>query len=233
VIRLEHRSLPAGLSAVARRGDRGELTIVVSESLDAGRQRAAVRAALRAARRRDWRLGLLPVPALVLVSAARTALVRLGHLMRAHVVATAFTAAATAGVVAASVLVLGMPASHLPPGASGRPGYTQSPGASQPAPGQAHSRTRPGASAPSHAGGSGPGVVAAVGPNGSPRPTASSQPAPSPQPSTSTSSPGGSTPGPSPTPSTSPPQPTPTPSSSGGSGGGRTCIKILGIVICL
>jgi hypothetical protein len=234
VIRLEHRSLPAGLSAVARRGDRGELAIFVSESIDPGQQRAAVRAAMRAARRHDWRLGLLPLPALVFLSKTRPALAKLGHLLRAHAVATVGAATATAGVVAAGVLVFAAPTSHVPTGAQpGRPGYQLSPGTNQStAPGRAHGHPRPGGPAPSHVGATGPGVVAAVSPSTGVRPTASPQP--SPQPSPSTSSPPAS---PGPSPSTSPPQPTPTPtpspSSTGGSGGGGTCLRILGIVVCV
>jgi hypothetical protein len=237
VIRLEHRSLPAGLSAVARRGERGDLTIVVSSSLDPGHQRAAVRAALRAARRHDWRLGLLPLPALIFMSGARSAASKLGHLLRAHAIVTAAAATATAGVVAAGVLVFAAPASHVPSGAlsPGQPGYQLSPGASQPtSPGRTHARTRPGASAPSHVGATGPGVVAVVTPTSGPRPT----PSPQPSPSESTSSPpSGPTPGPSPSSSTptSQPSPTATPSSSptGGSGGGGTCIELLGVIVCL
>jgi hypothetical protein len=236
VIRLEHRSLPSGLSAVARRGERGELTIVVSETLDPGQQRAAVRAALRAARRHEWRLGLLPLPALLFMSAARSAVGRLGHLLRAHTVATAVGATATAGALAAGVLIFAMPTPHGPSSAmhSAPPAYQLSPGGSH-ATGRAHARTRPGASV--RAGSTGPGVVVAVSPGASPHPTASPQPAPSPSPSASASSPP-SGPSPSPTHSTSParptPTPTPSPSPTGGSGGGgRTCLKILGIVICL
>jgi hypothetical protein len=237
VIRLEHRSLPAGLSAVARRGTRGDLTIVVSQSLDAARQRAAVRAALRAARRHDWRLGVLPLPALLFISKARPALSKLGHLLRAHTVATAVAATATAGAVAAGVLILAVPHSHLPASASqpGQPGYQVSPGSSQTAtPGRAHSR--PGAPSPAHVGSTGPGVVAAVSPSATPGATASPQPTPTPEPSpsASTSSPPTS-PGPSPSSSSANPSPTPTPSASptGGSGGGGVCVKILGIVVCL
>jgi hypothetical protein len=233
VIRLEHRSLPAGLSAVARRGERGELTIVVSETLDPGQQRAAVRAALRAARRHEWRLGLLPLPALLFMSAARSAVGRLGHLLRAHTVATAVGATATAGAVAAGVLIFAMPTPHGPSSAmhSGPPAYQLSPGGSH-ATGRAHAR--PGASV--RAGSTGPGVVIALSPGASPHPTAGPQPTPSPSPSASASSPpSGPSPRPSPTHSTSPaPTPTPSPSPTGGSGGGGgTCLKILGIVICL
>jgi hypothetical protein len=238
VIRLEHQSLPVGLSAVARRGERGDLTIVVSESLDAAHRRAAVRAALLAARRHDRRLALLPLPALIFMSASRSALRKLGHLLRAHAVATAVAATATAGAVAAGVLIIAMPASHMPLGAGlpGPPGYQLSPGASSPAtPGRAHARTRTGAPTPSHAGTT--GVVVAVSPSASPQPSPSPQPSASaqPSPSASSSSPTrGPTPGPSPSHSTATPQPSPTPSSSpsGGSGGGG-CLRILGIVVCL
>ncbi len=235
MIRVEHRSLPAGLSAVARQGERGDLTIVVSQSLDPDRQRAAVRAALRAARRNDWRLGLLPLPALIFMSATRSALTKLGHFLRAHTVATAFAGAATAAVVAATVVIVGMPAPHAPSAAlsPGAPGYQQSPGASQPTTtGRAHARARPGAPTPAHAGATAPGVVAEVSPGTSPQPTPSGLPSPS---ASTSSPPGAPTPAPGPSHSTSPSQPSPTPSPSptGGSGGGGTCLRILGIVICL
>lgn len=243
MIRLEHRSLPAGLSAVARRGARGVLTIVVSESLDAGHQRAAVRAALRAARRHDWRLGLLPLPALVFMSAKRSALSKLGHVrpalrnfghfLRAHAVETAVAATVTAGAVVSGVIIFAMPVAHVPYAAPqpGQPGYQQTPGTNHSAaPGRAHGHTRPGA-VPSNVGGTGPGVIAVVTPREGSQPT----PAPEPSPFASTSSPsGGQPPGPSPSTSTSTAKPTPTPSSSpsGGSGGGG-CLRILGIVVCL
>lgn len=233
MIRLEHRSLPVGLSAVGRRGHRGELAIVVSESIDPGQQRAAVRAVLRAARRHDWRLGLLPLPALLFLSKTRPALSKLGHLLRAHTVAAVAAGTATAGVVAAGVLVFTAPASHVPTGAPepGRPGYQLSPGTTPSgAPGRAHGHTRP--AAPSHVGATEPGVVAAVSPSTGARPTASPQPSPQPSPGTSSTSTN-----PAPSPSTSAPEPTPTPtpspSSTGGSGGGGTCLRILGVVVCV
>jgi hypothetical protein len=248
MIRVEHRSLPAGLSAVARRGERGDLTIVVSESLDPSHQRAAVRAALRAARRHDWRLGLLPLPALIFMSATRSALSnlghsrlplgKLGHFLRAHAVVTAFAATVAAGAVVAGVVVLGAPASHPSGALPGSPGYQLTPGTSQPtSSGGAHARTRSGAQGPSHVGATGPGVVAVVSPSSGPRPTGSPQPTASPQPSpsASTSSPPTASPSPSTSSAKPSPTPTPTPSSSptGGSGGGRVCVKVLGIVICL
>jgi hypothetical protein len=236
VIRFEHRSLPAGLSAVARRGARGDLTIIVSDSLDPSHQRAAVRAALRAARRHDWRLGLLPLPALIFMSATRSVLTKLGHFLRVHTIVTAAAVTATTGVVAAGLLVLAAPTSHPPSGAlsPGQPGYQLSPGASQPtSSGRTHGRTRPGEPAPSHVGATEPHVVAVVSPSSGPRPT----PSPEPSPSASSSSPSSApTPGPSSSTPTSQPSATPTPSSSpsgGSGGGGGTCIKLLGVVVCL
>lgn len=66
MIRVSHISLPPGLSAIARRDADDELSVYVSDALDPARQRAAVRAALRASRRQPWRM-LLPVPSALLL----------------------------------------------------------------------------------------------------------------------------------------------------------------------
>jgi hypothetical protein len=234
MIRIEHRALPDGLSAVARRGAPGEVAIIVSDSLDADRQRAAVRAALRAARRHDWRLGLVPVPAFAFLATARSVLSKLGRFLRIHAVATAF-AATGAGAVAATALVFAVPSVQGP--ASGAPpsppGYQQSPSGPSAAPGHSSSRSGPSAAA----GSTGPGVVSVVKPGAGSRPTPSPgiQPSPSPEPSTSTSAPApppssSSAPAPPPS-SSSAPAPTPTPTPSSSSSG--NCLRILGVVVCL
>jgi DNA-directed RNA polymerase specialized sigma24 family protein len=83
VIRVSHVILPAGLSALARRGADGELSVYVSDTLDPDRQRAAV----RAARREGWRT-FLPVPSAVLLLAPGVSwLRRAARALRAHPVA--------------------------------------------------------------------------------------------------------------------------------------------------
>ena len=62
VIRVYHVTLPTGLDVVAHRVAPGELYIVVSDQLAPGEQRAAVRTAIRAARRQAWDFGYLPLP---------------------------------------------------------------------------------------------------------------------------------------------------------------------------
>jgi hypothetical protein len=236
MIRVYHVTLPTGLDVVARRVAPGELYIVVSDQLPAGEQRAAVRTAIRAARRQAWDFGYLPLP----VAAGLMAHTAAGHVsaaVRAHSVLATITGAATAaaGAIAAAVLVTSTPAVHQQPGAIGGPpppAYSQSatPGGSHPASGSSQpGRTAPGAS------GQRPGstqrVVTVDSPGTSP------QPAPQPSPRASTSQPGPAPTTSSPVTSTSPaPQPTTTsPSSSPppSSGGTKNCLIVLGLTICL
>jgi hypothetical protein len=253
MIRIEHRPLPDGLSAVAQRGAHGDLTIIVSASLDAGHQRVAVRAALRAARRHDWQLGLVPIPAVVVLSGAGALLRRLGHVLRArqlgHVLrahAVASISTAVAGLAAATFLVYAIPAQHGPVTAApgGPPAQQSSPAqpGSHPQPG---GRSRPGPSG--RAGATGPGVISVISPTGHSRPAPSpgTQPSPtaepSPTPSASSSGPAppptqppGPTPSSSSSSASSAPSPTPTPSSSSTSGGGGgVCVRVLGVEVCV
>ena len=69
VIRLRHETLPAGLSAIVRRRADGDLEVIISTALSAGRQRAAVRAGLRAMQPARRHAALLPLPALITLAA--------------------------------------------------------------------------------------------------------------------------------------------------------------------
>ena len=187
MIRVYHVTLPPGLDVVARRVAPGELYIVVSDQLPAGEQRAAVRTAIRAARRQAWDFGFLPLP----VAAGLVAHTAAGHVsaaVRAHSVIATITGAATAaaGAIAAAVLVTSAPAVHQQPGAIGGPpppAYSQS---ATPGPHSA-SGSQPGHTAPGASGqppGSTQRVVTVSTPGTSP------QPSPQPSPSASTSQPG-------------------------------------------
>jgi hypothetical protein len=234
VIRVYHVTLPTGLDVVARRVAPGELYVVVSDQLPAGEQRAAVRTAIRAARRQAWDFGYLPLP----VAAGLVAHTAAGHVsaaVRAHSVIATITGAATAaaGAIAAAVLVTSTPAVHQQPGAIGGPpppAYSQS---ATPGPHRA-SGSQPGRTAPGASGqppGSTQRVVTVSTPGTSP------QPSPQPSPSASTSQPGPAPTTSSPVTSTSPaPQPTTTsPSSSppSSSGGPKKCLSVLGLTVCL
>src|SRR5215475_10804462 len=125
MIRIDHLMLPAGLDAVAHRTGPGELFIVVSDRLEPGEQRAAVRAAIRSARRHAWEFGLLPLP----LAAGLTAPAAMRHVfaaVRGHAVITTVTGTLAAAAAAAP------------------PGYSQSlaPAATGPA------SARPGTRAP-------------------------------------------------------------------------------------
>lgn len=228
--RLEHVSLPAGLSAIARWGENGELTITVSAALEPGQQRDAVRVALRAARRHSWPLGLLPVPAFAFLPAIRASLRNLGRVVRAHAAATAVvTSSVVLGVAGAAVMVATAPHAHTGAGSApgAAPSYRPSPAAGQPVGPRQGNAARPGAAPPSRAGSTGPGVVAvathSAAPRPAPSPSASTQPSSGPAPSEPAPSPPPPAASPSPSPSSSPPS----------SGGGGHCIDLLGVVICL
>lgn len=231
MIRVYHVTLPAGLDVVAHRAASGELYIVVSDQLGPGEQRAAVRSAIRAARRQAWNFGFLPLPLAGL--AAHTAVRHASAAVRAHgaIAAIAGAATAAAGAVAAAVLVTAAPAVHPQHGAIGPPppGYSQSatPG-SQPATGSRPSRGAPGAS------GQPPGSTQRAITVATPR--TAPQPSPQPKPSASTSQPGPAPTTTSPVTTSPTPQPTTTsPSSSppSKSGGPHTCVIVLGIKVCL
>jgi hypothetical protein len=229
VIRVSHVSLPPGLSAFGSRAANGDLHVYVSDALGPDRQRAAVREVLRASRRAGWRAALLPVPVAGLLAASRAWLGRAGRALRAHSLAAALTAAAVAATVATVVAVVAAPHGHGPSSAAGQGG----PGASRLPGGAQHSRSsglaRPPGKAPSA--GAGPVPTSPVPRSPGPRspvptptgPRTASPPAPTASPS----------PRPAPSPSASPsPEPSPSPSPSHGAGG-RTCVVILGIWVCL
>jgi hypothetical protein len=212
VIRLRHETLPAGLSAIVRRQADGDLEVIVSTGLSAGRQRAAVRAGLRTMEPARRRAALLPLPALITLALGGTWLRTIGRLLRLRPVATiavAATAAAAAVVIAAAPHVHG-------PAVTGR-----NPAGAAVAPpryGPAHASATP-----------------------SPSASALAQPLPSATPVAARSSTGGTAPPvtsqPNPAPSAGqqapPGTPAPTPAPSGTGGGGPICLELLGIWVCL
>jgi hypothetical protein len=227
MIRIERTPLPAGLSAIARRAGRADIVIIVSDVLSPAEQRAAVRAALRAARRRDWRGGLLPLPVIAGLAAFRSLAVRTFRVLRIHsavswAVASGVTVAA-AGAVGVSVLV---PHAHVGSAVGpGAPGYVARPGGGSGghgAPGPART------SAPE------PRVVGIT----SPAPGAHPSPRPSGSATSSSAPPGSSQPARTPGPSTSPPSggssasPSPT-TSPGSSSGSSPCVTLLAVKVCL
>jgi hypothetical protein len=234
VIRVSHVSLPDGLSAIASRGPDGGLTVYVSDALPPDRQRAAVRAALRASRRAGWRgAALLPVPLLAFAALRRPgALVRAPArvLARALTTHTTWFAAGTAAVVgaAAAALYIAVVPHGQPAGAPriAAPSVQPvSPGAPGPHGGHSSHRSGP-VPVAAHSSGSPGGLLTPV-PTGTSGSTAAATPspgsAPSPTPAPSPSSPGGTSPPPSPSPS---PSPSPTHT-------GPVCIDLLVIGLCL
>lgn len=222
MIRVDHLTLPAGLRAVAQRTGRNELYIVVSDALDPAAQRAAVRAAVRAARRNAWPFGVLPIPLAGTVPALASGLRHLFRVLRAHLGLSALTGAIAAGTATAAIFVVAVPhpAGHPAASAPRSPGYTQSatPG----------SRAAHGTSGPRQSSGTAPRVITVATPG-----TKVPHPAAAPQPASTSAAPAQ-------TQSSSPPakpQPTTTTSSSSppssGGGGDKTCIYVLGVLICL
>lgn len=216
VISVRHTTLPEGLSVLAVRNPGGNVTLFVSDAITPDRQRAAVRAALSASRRADWRAVLIPLPVAVMLTHVRTSLSAVIKACQAH---AAVTAAAVLAVAAAAAIVAVVPhrvAPHV--SAANTPA-----GSAQPA--------GPGGSA-SHRGSTGHSrhgnhVPLGGGPSTAPSTGRSSAPgrAPSPAPSPT------ATPTARPTPTTSAaPTSSPTPKPSGGGG---TCIWLLGIKVCV
>jgi hypothetical protein len=230
MIRVDHLTLPAGLRAIAQRAGRGELYVVVSDELDPAAQRAAVRTAVRAARRHAWEFGFLPLPAAAAVPALGTGARHLFRVLRAHLGVSALTGSIAAGAATAAIFVMAVP---QPPGHPGAiaprsPGYTQSAGTgSRGAPGG----SQPGAPGPGQSSGTAPRVVTIVTPK-----TKVPHPGPAPQPATTSAAAPAQTQPPS-TSSPAQPQPTTTTSSSSppssGGGGGKTCVYLLGVLVCL
>jgi hypothetical protein len=228
MIRIDHLALPPGLDAIARRTGRGELYVVISDALDPGRQRAAVRAAVRAARRHAWEFGMLPLP-LAAAPALRGAVRQAIHFLRAHGAVSAVAGSLAAGSVAATAAVFivaapphGNPAALTP----NAPGYTQSSGghSRHPAAGTRHGTSAPG----QHGGTSGRVITVATPKNPKPRPR------PEPNPSASSTSPPVKSSPPTTSTGTTSPSPTPSPTSTSPSSGGKgTCVIILGVEVCL
>jgi hypothetical protein len=215
MIRISHVPLPAGLSALAQRGPDDELTVYVSDALPAGRQRAAVRTALRASRRRDWRT-LLPAPSVALLALGMGWLRKAAGMLRAHWVAWG-AASAVVAVGSAAVYLAAVPHGHGPVSAARPPAPVASPSPvpSQPAsqPAAAHPRTSPRVHPTRGAG------AAAAAPVGSPQSVATLAPQPTPAANVPSSTP---------SPSASPaPSPSPSPQNSG------PCIILLGIKVCV
>jgi hypothetical protein len=224
VIRINHVTLPPGLSAFARRSPDGDLEVFVSEALPPDRQRAAVRVALRASRRSGWRGALLPVPVAVMLAGRRGWLGRIGRALRLHPVASA--AAATLAVAGAAVAVAVLP--HQPAHVSA--GQLPAPAAVAPAPGhsgtsahstgspRAHPHGRTAELRPAQGESPAPGHATAPGTGHGIAPTPGESPRPSPS---QGSSPGTTQPSPSPAPS-----PTPTHN-------GDSCVPLLFVTVCL
>jgi len=225
MIRIEHLTLPGGLSAIARKGASGELVLVVSTALPSDQRREAIRVALRAARRHEWQLGLVPLPVVAALSWLRRSLRPFGHVVRAHAVASAVTSTAVtaAAAIAALVLVAAPPSNpHLSAVGPAAPSQLKSGGTTTEPHGGRQGQQRA-ALTPSHPGRTKPGVVTVAKPGTSPRPapsTSTGTPSPKPEPEPSSA------------PTTAQPSPAPAPSASQSSGGGD-CIHVLGLVICV
>jgi hypothetical protein len=227
MIRVDHLSLPAGLRAIAQRAGRGELYIVVSDALDPAAQRAAVRTAVRAARRHAWEFGFLPLPAAAAVPALGTGVRHLFRVLRAHLGISTLTGTIAAGAATAAIFVMAVPQPSGHPGANAPrpPGYSQSAGTGSPG---AHSGSQPGAPGPRQSSGA-PRVVTVVTPR-----TTVPHPGAAPQPASTSAAPAQSQPPA--TSSSAQPQPTTTTSSSSppsSGGGGKTCVYLLGVLVCL
>jgi len=207
VIRLRHETLPAGLSAFVRRRPDGDLDVIVSSALSAGRQRAAVRAGLRAIQP-TGRGRPVAVPALIALALAGTWLRAIGRLLRLHLAA----ATTVAGTVMAAAVVLAVAPHPHGPASAGR-----NPVVAAPAPGATSGPTVPGFAAPS--------ASAVVQPLPSGMPVAARSPA------WGTATPAASEP----SPAASAPHPpsTPTPAASGTAGGNGICVELFGIWVCV
>jgi hypothetical protein len=218
MIRISHITLPAGLHAIAQRGPDSELTVYVSDALPADRQRAAVRIALRASRRRDWR-ALLPVPAAAFLALGLGGLRRAAGVLRAHAVAWGTVSAAVAAAASAAVYIAVVPHGHRPVSTSQSPAASPPPATPRSSP-RAH--RQPVAMPPPATPRSSPRAhrqPAAAPPAGSPNAVATLavQPTPAANGPSGAASPS--------TPATASPSPSPT--------GSSHCIVLLGIRVCL
>jgi hypothetical protein len=221
VIRVRHEPLPSGLSAVVRRRPGGETDIVVSTLLTPGRQRAAVRVGLRAARPADQR-SVLPVPLLGALALAWASARAIARGLRLHPAALVTAAGAVTTVTAAAVVIAVVPHHHGSAGSGHPAAGALSPPTAAPAPrrsaGQAAPSTQPAAGAKSTESPA-PSVVPVADHTGA----APSRPTPTP--GVSQPSPGSAAPSP-----TTAPQPSPSPSAGGGGG---VCLDLLGLRVCL
>jgi hypothetical protein len=208
MIRLRHEALPTGLSALVRRRSDGDLEVIVSTMLSAGRQRSAVRAGLRAMRPARRGAGPLRVPALILIALAGTWLRAIGRLLRLHLAAT--TAVAST-VMAAAVVIAVAPHLHGPASAG------RNPAVAAPAPGATGRPKVPGSAAPSA-----PAVV---------QPLPSGMPVAARSPARTTATPAASQPLPVAS-ALQPPPSAPSPAASG-TGGHGICVELLGIWVCV
>lgn len=245
MIRIERVTLPAGLRAVARRDENGNLVVYVSAELNSRQQRAAVLEAVRASRRAGWRAAL-PIW-IGLAAGLRFFLRRLQSAIRNQPAAWATgTGAVVVGALVAGLL-LGVPGAHSPLAQGGTPGATPTGQGSSSAGGHEHGRNHfrpisvvPSGSAPGQPGpGSrspGPGRSSPAPGHSHSAPASSSPPGhsstPSPHPSKSSPSPSVPPSSSSPAPTrSSKPSPTPTPSPKPSRS--RHCVIILGIKVCI
>jgi hypothetical protein len=194
VIHLERVIMPTGLRAVAYRDARGNLVIYVSETLDAACQRAAVVAAIRAARRTRWRAAVPSAGIAMLLGIRAIAGRALGTLKLRPLAWGATATTAVLGATAAGVFITAVPHHHAP-SASGRQAQPSSvrPAATgrQPTQGGHQGDVKPVAAtrtSPSsgHAASTGkPRPAATSTASSAPAPTATATPSPSPSPSPS------------------------------------------------
>jgi hypothetical protein len=215
VIHVRHEQLPSGLSAVVRRHPGGDTDVVVSTLLTPARQRAAVRAGLRAAQPAHQR-SVLPVPLLGALALAWASVRATLSGLRLHPAALMTAAGAVTAVTAAAVVIAVVPQQHGPAD-RGRPAA----GAPAPVPRQPAGRSTQPAAGPHSSATPAPSVVPVAAHSVAP----SSRPTPAPgqsQPSSGAAQP---------SPTTAAPQPSPSPSASGGGGG--VCLDLLGIRVCL
>lgn len=233
MIRINHVTLPPGLSAFARRNSAGDLEVFVSQDLPPDRQRAAVRVALRASRRAGWRGVLLPVPVAGMLAGGGRWLRHISRFVRAHLIATAAAAVCALAVTEIVIAVLPQQPGHV------GSGQLPAPAAVAPPPGQStHSAGSPPAHARGHAAQPHPtpgtaGTAGSSSPGGSTSAPGQTS-APAPGQSTTPASGHSTTPGssPQPTPSTVTSQPGPSPKPAPSHSGG-TCVTVLGLTICL
>ena len=223
MIRILHSDLPRGMGAMATRDGRG-VTVRLSRELEPRSQRLTLSVTLKAARRAGWirrgvpALVLFPFTGAVAWGAMRGAARKLtgGHTFLAA------AGAATLAVIAAAAILLSPGARVRTPSAAptAAPTVAVHPRRHRQ---QQHARRRRSRRSPVayQLPLAQPGTASSPSPE--PVPTASHHPAPQPSPVTTTPSPA--------PPPASPPSPSPSPSPPGH--GGKLCIIVLGVVVCL